>query len=200
MNATETVKTALAILAEHQDKLFSERMRLPEQEVRPLSARIAEALRRAAPVLLVLFSAACGWPPPPDTISISPEFSAGERAQIDDALEQWCESVEWCPRIVKRGAEGRIVVDESVEVGRTSVIDGKPVVRLPRAALAKFGGASFWRVAIHEIGHFGAEHTESGIMAPSGALPYRGALCLDDEAVRLWCAAQGCSFTRGTCS
>lgn len=152
--------------------------------------------------LLALLSlvAACGWPPPPETVSIDPAFSALERAAILDGIDQWCQSVEWCPRVVARGAEGRYVLDESVLDGITSVVDGKPIVKLaPHALVANGGENDLWRVAVHETGHFGAEHNDRGIMAAVATMPYEGPLCLDDAAVQLWCAAQGCAHTKGTC-
>lgn len=153
-------------------------------------------------LLLVLLVAACGWPPPPETVSIDPAFDEGERVAIDDGLDQWCAAVGWCPRIVERGAEGRIEASESTDDGVTTMVDGKTVVRLNRGNLRLWGGVAFWTVAAHEMGHFGAEHTPDGVpslMTDYFDDPSLGSACIDEAATRLWCKAQGCSHTRGTC-
>jgi hypothetical protein len=151
-------------------------------------------------LLLLLLVSACGWPPPPDTISISSDFTEVERAQIDDALDQWCVAVAFCPRVVASGAEGRIIPGDAHDLGSTRVdSDGRPYVVLDTRKLRKRPGA-FWTVVAHEIGHFGCDHFgDGGLMRPFFQSPESEPHCVDDGAVSMWCGAQSCDYTAGTC-
>lgn len=155
-----------------------------------------------AATLALSVNVACGWPPPPETVSIDSAFSAPERAAILDGIDQWCTSVEWCPRVIERGADARYAVSIEMSDGRTKLIGGKPVVLLNASAVVgELGIGSFWRVAAHESGHLGIEaHVDSSpLMGEPLYLPSADPLCIDDRAARQWCREQACAFTRGTC-
>ncbi len=54
------------------------------------------------------------------------------------------------------------------------------------------------QAVMHEMGHYGADrHAREGLMAADMGQSEQP--CLDDAAVQLWCAEQGCPQTRGTC-
>src|SRR5688572_20797600 len=52
---------------------------------------------------------------PPETYSISTEFSAAERAVIHDAVSAWCDATSWCPTEVEFAELGLIQLVDDID-------------------------------------------------------------------------------------
>lgn len=124
---------------------------------------------------------------------------------LEDVVDQWCRSsAEYCPEITEDyyAAEGLLYVDPYYDArGRKEFSaafndrgDQHVVIRPDSPASVA------WVVLAHEIGHYGAEHTETGLM--SSWVTEEQPNCLDDAAIRAWCKGQPCQpFEKieGTC-
>ena len=151
------------------------------------------------------FCLACGRTPP-QSVSIDPSFSEEQQATIVDVVDQWCESVGYCPELSVGGkAEGRIVADTDYErhgraEGSGAFNDGDGTVFVNLDHIRMGDPSIFWMTLAHEFAHFGVDGhpVKSGLLAShQDGNPQT---CIDDEAVGAWCDQQGCEFKRPTCN
>jgi hypothetical protein len=159
-------------------------------------------------LVLALLLCACGQTPP-RTITIDPGFSEAQEAAILDALDHWCEAVDWCPEVTAAPGHdgGRITPDAHYDnLGRhprsTGFHNGNRTVRINLTHPAVQNLDTFWHVAAHELGHFGIEgHPTPAEPAVMSAYHRTEPLpkCLDEVSAEAWCEQQGCLFPRGTC-
>lgn len=117
--------------------------------------------------LLVFALFACGAPP--DVFSVDPDL--GVRAEVvRDAVDAWCVAVGYCPteQTWAGDAPGSIRLVDAVPPGR----NGRPLVGknlgdriiLDRGAAAETELDRLWVIIAHEIGHYCADHTKTGLM------------------------------------
>ena len=160
------------------------------------------------------FCLACGRTPP-QSVSIDPSFSEEQQATIVDVVDQWCESVGYCPELSVGGkAEGRIVAEHDYDPvtgdriggyerhgraeGSGAFNDGDGTVFVNLDHIRMGDPSIFWMTLAHEFGHFGIDgHIKHGLM---GSHQDVGMSCIDKHAVDEWCDQQGCEFKRPTCN
>lgn len=156
---------------------------------------------------VTLLLAACGRAPAPQSLWLDTNLPEAWHVALEDVVDHWCRSgAEYCPEITEDyyAAEGLLYVDPDYAVhgrvkGSAAFNDRSNQHVVIRPDLP---AAAAWFVLAHEIGHYGAEHTDTGVMVERledlSALP----LCLDDAAIRAWCKGQPCqpfAELKGTC-
>lgn len=173
-------------------------------------------MRFAVAAGALLLAAGCGGPPPPDRIAIDPTFDDEQNDLIEDQIDQWCESVLWCPEIVETAepedGTGMVIngyadwshdgrpegsagyLDTS---GRLWINTDREYIRRPEV---------FALTVLHELGHYGIHDEHGGeLMAarPSRDRDGKEVLpppCIDLESAQLWCENWHCPEPpRSTC-
>jgi hypothetical protein len=215
VNAEQTVRAAFEVLSQNPDRPLSEKMRLLEQEVRPLSVRIAEALRRrliALPVVL-LAVVGCGAPEPDAELcglTLSPDAALFEETEA--AAARWSAATGCDIRVGAGGvpvlAQARVFVVPDAEGAR--VADTDPDGTATEACGAAAGHRrqlDGWTVYVatsprvfcptahgalpHELGHVLAAsggHAESGLMRNSATVDP-----IDEASLAFVCGAFPCA-------
>jgi hypothetical protein len=124
---------------------------------------------RAVGLCLTAWCGGCASDEPPATFSIDPVFSAEEAAVIRDAIDAWCDAVDYCPTEEPfRGKQPGAIVADAGEIQGTNCAEnmrseGQWIHVDPYCRA--FDLDMFWTVIAHEIGHHCADHTTQGLMA-----------------------------------
>jgi len=151
---------------------------------------------------LVLFSA-CAAPEPPRYFSVDSEFNESERKTIHAVVDAWCDAAGWCPEEALWADRGRIMlVDDLPEdedtarlcpKGATCKVAGNndgDNVRIARDRPRAENMVAFWGTVAHEIGHFCAGHSKTGLMV--AVRTELSEPVIDADTVRMW--RDGCAL------
>ena len=127
-------------------------------------------MTRKAALVLTLLLTACYQKP--DTFSVDPAFSEAEQIVIRDAVQAWCDMVEYCPTEVKfEGRKPGAIVAETQHIkgyqcAENMGSEGNYIRIDPECR--SYGLDMLWAVAAHEVGHYcidGDHHTDKGLMS-----------------------------------
>ena len=150
--------------------------------------------------LLLTFLAACSAPPPPSSIALDPRMTEWQVVATIDALEQWCDAVDWCPtidansshrvvfqthaRYLKNGKEHYF--RDGLEYTSVAYNNHGGNIYIDESAITE---ENWWTTIAHELGHYGITgHTPVGMMSPVPA----NVFSLDRVSADAWCDEQGC--------
>lgn len=154
-------------------------------------------MRRLLAIALFL---GCINPPPPSEIALDPEMTDLQVAITQDAMEQWCREVTWCPRVTPM-AKNRVVLETHAEFLKHNLEvdayamnsnawggDGNIYIDSwhPRAIDPDW----FFTLIAHELGHYGIEGHSVETTTLMGLTPDM-IFELDSQAIKAWCEEQG---------
>ena len=138
----------------------------------------------------------CGTPPPPRTITVSPNMPEAIQVAAQRAADAWCSApVGWCPELVDDGGDSVILVGDAA--GNADFVaatnNGRRLLISARTVAEGWTADDLTGPLLHEFGHYGIDgHTRDGLMAPRFEYALEIPHEVDPVAVAEWCEQQGC--------
>lgn len=165
--------------------------------------------------LVALLMVACVDDSPPRTITVDSRFTDEQHSMILDIRNQWCQSVGYCPDLVTKGGNAKILCQTHEEFLRSNPaqgaiahnhFDGDYTIFVDCEVLTttspyNTSGDYIHDTMLHEWGHFGIRMDlfEPGFLMSMRA-SLNPAVCIDLESAQLWCKEQECSHSpQSTC-